>query len=175
MNTQDLESDFVSILKNSDKTWFNAAAASLNKQPHEVKFSNLASVPFGEFTAARAGQRAEFLFGVCLPLSVAAKRWTTEQYFNFLKDRSKKKDVNLRLARKRIDPPNFKTTIKIALTSFFLFLLPFLLLFVWRTTDIFTVAVAIFVLFIPTIMSADFLFTHAYYTRLARRIDELHG
>lgn len=173
MNTQDLKSEFVKVLKKRDKAWFISAANSLGKQPDEVTYSDLASVSFGEFTASRVGVGVEFLFGVCLPLRVRYKKWTTEEYFNYLKDRSKKTNVNLRLARSRTDPPGITTTVRVALTSVFLLFLPILLYVLWQFAGQRTVVLAILALLIPTLMIFDYLWTHSYYLRLARRIEEM--
>ncbi|MGI9393334.1 MAG: hypothetical protein ACR2OY_01680 [Boseongicola sp.] len=47
--------------------------------------------------------RVESEFGICLPAEAVERRWSLDDLAEFVADRSAKPDVNLRLAKKRIE------------------------------------------------------------------------
>lgn len=47
--------------------------------------------------------RVEAEFGICLPVEAMDRRWSLDELAEYVADRANKPDVNLRLARKRIE------------------------------------------------------------------------
>ena len=71
--------------------------------------------------------RVEAEFGICLPIEAVDRRWSLDELAEYVADRARKPDVNLRLARQRIEKE--------------------------RTADVSIYAVLAVVLLVPTIIA----------------------